>query len=184
MPSVWRANRPQPAEHLQADMDSCEIPSFLRKQSDTDSRLGDIKFNPSNIYNEDDFSPDDLLCKFNDLSVETNNFPHITMELMERISQGEVWTLVCDGSSLTGNVDLSWACLINWLTKNVTGIAPLNRHALRILNVELSKLDKPTQQKVNAMFAKSFANISANSWGLLKAQEKRTLIQRLKKIMA
>jgi Ca-activated chloride channel family protein len=184
VPSVWRANRSQATKHLQVEMENCEIPSFLRKQSDTDSGLGDIKFKPSKIYNEDDFSPDDLLCRLNDLAVETNDFSHITMDLTERISQGEVWTLVCDGSSLAGNVDLSWACLINWLTKNVTGIAALNRHALRILNVELSKLDKPSQQKVDAMFAKSFTNISTYSWGMIKAQEKRSLLQRIRKIMA
>jgi hypothetical protein len=74
--------------------------------------------------------------------------------------------------------------LFDWLSKNVKGIVALNRHALRILHAELAKLDDPSRQKAQDLFAKSFTNINLNSWGLAKAQKKRTLLQRLKRIMA
>jgi hypothetical protein len=184
---VWRTNRTQTDAKVQSlsqsDMDDYEIPAFLKKQADGGS-WGDIKFSPPNIFNENDFSPDDMLHKFNELALETNDFLQIKFELMDPIYEGEVWTVLCNASGADGHVDHYWACLLDWLSKNVKGIVALNRHALRILHAELAKLDDPSQQKAQDLFAKSFTNITPNSWGLAKAQKKRTLLQRLKRIMA
>ena len=188
VPSVWRTNRTQTTAKVQAlsqaDFDNYEIPDFLKKQAGGGNDFGDIRFSPTVIFNEDEFSPDDMLRKFNELAVETNDFSHITFELMDPIYEGEVWTVLCNASGADGHVDHYWACLLDWLSKNVKGIVSLNRHALRILHAELAKLDDPSQQKAHVLFAKSFANIAVNSWGLVKAQKKRSLLQRLKRIMA
>jgi len=187
VPSVWRTNKKQSISKVdqlaQGGVDDYEIPDFLKKQADGGNDFGDIKFSPPIIFYEDDFSPKDMLRKFNELAVETNDFSHITFELMDPIYEGEVWTVLCIASG-DGHVDNYWACLLNWLSKNVKGIVALNRHALRILHAELAKLDDPSQQKAQDLFAKSFTNITPNSWGLAKAQKKRTLLQRLKRIMA
>lgn len=187
VPSVWRTNKTQTTSKVDklalGGADDYEIPDFLKKQADGGSDFGDIRFSPPIIFNEDDFSPKDMLRKFNELAVETNDFSHITFELMDPIYEGEVWTVLCIASG-DGHVDNYWACLLNWLSNNVKGIVALNRHALRILHAELAKLDDPSQQKAQDLFAKSFINITPNSWGLAKAQKKRTLLQRLKRIMA
>jgi Ca-activated chloride channel family protein len=187
VPSVWRTNKKQSISKVdqlaQGGVDDYEIPDFLKKQADGGNDFGDIKFSPPIIFYEDDFSPDDMLRKFNELAVETNDFSHITFELMDPIYEGEVWTVLCIASG-DGHVDNYWACLLNWLANNVKGIVALNRHALRILHAELAKLDDPSQQKAQDLFAKSFTKITPNSWGLAKAQKKRTLLQRLKRIMA
>ncbi|NBU19661.1 MAG: hypothetical protein EBS44_10570, partial [Betaproteobacteria bacterium] len=166
-PSVWRTNKTQTTSKVdklaQGGVDDYEIPDFLKKQAG---------------------GPDDMLRKFNELAVETNDFSNITFELMDPIYEGEVWTVLCNASGADGHVDHYWACLLDWLSKNVKGIVSLNRHALRILHAELAKLDDPSQQKAYGLFAKSFANIAVNSWGLVKAQTKRSLLQRLKRIMA
>jgi hypothetical protein len=186
-PSVWRTNKAQTAAKAQpfsqADFDNYEIPAFLKKQSDVGSWT-DIKFSPPDILNEDDFSPDDMLRKFNELALQTNDMTHISFELMGPIVDGEVWTVLCNASGGNGLVEPYWACLIHWLSTQVNGIVALNRHALRILRAELAKLDASTQQKVHDEFTKTFANITPNSWGLVKAQKKRGLLQRLKRIMA
>jgi hypothetical protein len=52
------------------------------------------------------------------------------------------------------------------------------------MQAELYKLDYPSQQKARDLFALFFNNITPSSWGLVKAQKKRTLLQRLKRIMA
>ena len=186
-PSVWRTNKKQSISKVdqlaQGGVDDYEIPDFLKKQAGGGNDFGNIRFSPPIIFNEDDFSPDDMLRKFNELAVETNDFSHITFELMDPIYEGEVWTVLCIASG-DGHVDNYWACLLNWLSNNVKGIVALNRHALRILHAELAKLDDPSQQKAQDLFAKSFTNITPNSWGLAKAQKKRTLLQRLKRIMA
>lgn len=186
-PSVWRTNKTQTNSKVdklaQGGVDDYEIPDFLKKQAGGGNDFGNIRFSPPIIFNEDDFSPKDMLRKFNELAVETNDFSHITFELMDPIYEGEVWTVLCIASG-DGHVDNYWACLFDWLSKNVKGIVALNRHALRILQAELAKLDDPSQQKAQDLFAKSFINITPNSWGLAKAQKKRTLLQRLKRIMA
>ena len=187
VPSVWRTNKKQSISNVdqlaQGGVEDYEIPDFLKKQAGGGNDFGNIRFSPPIIFNEDDFSPDDMLRKFNELAVETNDFSHITFELMDPIYEGEVWTVLCIASG-DGHVDHYWACLFDWLSKNVKGIVALNRHALRILHAELAKLDDPSQQKAQDLFAKSFTNITPNSWGLAKAQKKRTLLQRLKRIMA
>jgi len=187
VPSVWRTNRTQIDAKIQSlsqsDMDDYEIPAFLKKQADGGS-WGDIKFSPPNIFNENDFSPDDMLRKFNELALETNDFSHITFELMDPIVDGEVWAVLCNASGTDGHVNHYWACLLDWLSNNVNGIVTLNRHALRILNTELAKLDDSSKQKARELFTQSFVLIAPNSWGLVKAQKKRTLLQRLKRIMA
>jgi Ca-activated chloride channel family protein len=187
-PSVWRTNKKQSISNVdqlaQGGVDDYEIPDFLKKQAGGGNDFGNIRFSPPIIFNEDDFSPDDMLRKFNELAVETNDFSHITFELLDPIVDGEVWTVLCNASGADGHVDHYWACLLDWLSKNVKGIVALNRHALRILQAELAKLDDPSQQKAQDLFAKSFTNITPNSWGLAKAQKKRTLLQRLKRIMA
>jgi hypothetical protein len=187
VPSVWRTNKTQTTSKVDklalGGADDYEIPDFLKKQAGGRNDFGDIKFSPPIIFYEDDFSPDDMLRKFNELAVETNGFSHITFELMDPIYEGEVWTVLCIASG-DEHVDHYWACMLNWLSKNVKGIVALNRHALRILHAELAKLDDPSQQKAQDLFAKSFTNITPNSWGLAKAQKKRTLLQRLKRIMA
>jgi Ca-activated chloride channel family protein len=186
-PSVWRTNKTQTTSKVDklalGGSDDYEIPDFLKKLADGGNDFGDIKFSPPIIFYEDDFSPDDMLRKFNELAVETNDFSHITFELMDPIYEGEVWTVLCIASG-DGHVDHYWACMLNWLSNNVKGIVALNRHALRILHAELAKLDDPSQQKAQDLFAKSFTKITPNSWGLAKAQKKRTLLQRLKRIMA
>jgi hypothetical protein len=187
VPSVWRTNRTQTDAKIQslsqADMDDYEIPAFLKKQADGGG-WGDIKFSPPNIFNENDFSPDDMLRKFNELALETNDFSQIKFELMDPIYEGEVWEVLCNASGADGHVDHYWACLLDWLSKNVKGIVTLNRHALRLMQAELYKLDYPSQQKARDLFALFFNNITPSSWGLVKAQKKRTLLQRLKRIMA
>jgi len=187
VPSVWRTNKTQTTSKVDklalGGSDDYEIPDFLKKQAGGGNDFGDIRFSPPIIFNEDDFSPKDMLRKFNELAVETNGFSHITFELMDPIYEGEVWTVLCIASG-DGHVDNYWACLLNWLSNNVKGIVALNRHALRILHAELAKLDDPSQQKAQDLFAKSFTKIVPNSWGLAKAQKKRTLLQRLKRIMA
>ena len=187
VPSVWRTNRTQTDAKIQSlsqsDMDDYEIPAFLKKQADGGS-WGDIKFSPPNIFNENDFSPDDMLRKFNELALETNDFSHITFELMDPIYEGEVWEVLCNASGADGHVDHYWACLLDWLSKNVKGIVTLNRHALRLMQAELYKLDYPSQQKARDLFSLFFNNITTDSWGLVKAQKKRSLLQRLKRIMA
>ncbi len=188
VPSVWRTNKKQSISKVdqlaQGGVDDYEIPDFLKKQAGGGNDFGNIRFSPPIIFNEDDFSPDDMLRKFNELAVETNDFSHITFELLDPIVDGEVWTVLCNASGADGHVDHYWACFLDWLSKNVKGIVALNRHALRILHAELAKLDDPSQQKAQDLFAKSFTNITPNSWGLAKAQKKRTLLQRLKRIMA
>ena len=171
-PSVWRTNKAQVAAKAQA-----------LSQADGGS-WGDIKFSPPNIFNENDFSPDDMLRKFNELALETNDFSHITFELMDPIYEGEVWEVLCNASGADGHVDHYWACLLDWLSKNVKGIVTLNRHALRLMQAELYKLDYPSQQKARDLFSLFFNNITTDSWGLVKAQKKRSLLQRLKRIMA
>jgi Ca-activated chloride channel family protein len=187
VPSVWRTNKTQTTSKVDklalGGADDYEIPDFLKKQAGGRNDFGDIKFSPPIIFYEDDFSPDDMLRKFNELAVETNDFSHITFELMDPIYEGEVWTVLCIATG-DGHVDHYWACMLNWLSKNVKGIVALNRHALRILHAELAKLEDSSQQKAQDLFAKSFTNITPNSWGLAKAQKKRTLLQRLKRIMA
>ena len=109
---------------------------------------------------------------------------HITFELLSPIVDGQVWTTLCEAAGTNGQVDLYWACLLNWLSNNVEGIVTLNRNALRILHAELAKLDDASKDYAEDIFDLFFANITPNTWGLVKAQKKRSLLQRLKRILA
>ena len=183
-PSVWRTNRTQSGANndlsSQGGVDNFQLPEFLRKpEGDLMTDL-QAKFFP---FEEDDFTPTDMLEKFNELSVTTSNFGNITWELMGKVSKGYVWEVLCDTAGEDGDVDQYWACLLNWLSGAVPGIVPLARHAKRRISVELAKLDADLQQAAEGKFASVFQGISTSSWGQTKAKEKRSLGRRLKKIL-
>lgn len=180
LPSVWRTNRTAAAAKVDAlasgGLDDYEIPAFLRKQDDASSS--------NSIFNEDSFTPDQMLEKFNELSLTTTKFNDITWELMERISEGYVWKVLCDMAESKDEIDSYWACLLWWLSNEVVGITSLNRHAQRLLNSKISLIEGTFVQEIEEHLARAFPGITKSSWGQTSASERRSLISRFKKIFS
>jgi hypothetical protein len=127
-------------------VDDIEVPAFLRKQADVQP----ARKKPMN--------PIRLLERFNELSIQHSKFFEIVSELMNEISKKSVdniWNVIRE---LVGNqpdpIDLwaGWACLLDWLSTELGNTVPLNRHAQRVLQFELQKVDPVMRQKTSISF--------------------------------
>ena len=179
IPAVWRSARSHSASSIDSmsasGMDDIEIPSFLRKQA---SGSGTRR-----TFEEDHFSPEQMLEKFNELSVVTTKFSDITWELTEKVSEGYVWKVLCELAGPGESVEVYWACLLSWLSNEVPGIVSLTRHSQRLLNVQISTVEAAAFKEIQDHFAGAFQGISKSSWGVTPAVEKRSLISRFKKLV-
>lgn len=178
-PAVFRTNRTAAASRVQdlgfQDMDDFEIPAFLRKQDDSGKSKA--------VFEEDSFTPEEMLEKFNELSLTTTKFSDITWELMERVSKGYVWKVLCEIASSEDEMDAYWACLLRWLSNEVAGIVSLTRHSQRLLNAQIANIEATLIQEVEEQLTQAFPTISRSSWGQTPATEKRSLLSRFKKLM-
>ncbi len=178
-PAVWRASRSAAASRVSdlsfQDMDDFEVPAFLRKQDDSATSKA--------VFEEDSFTPEEMLEKFNELSLTTTKFSEITWELMERVSKGYVWKVLCEMASSEDEMDAYWACLLRWLSNEVAGIVSLTRHSQRLLNAQIANIEASLVQEVEEKLAQAFPTISKSSWGQTSATEKRSLLSRFKKLM-
>ena len=178
-PAVFRTNRTAAASKVDAlasgGMDDYEIPAFLRKQPDSS--------NSKPAFDDDRFTPEQLLEKFNDMCLITTKFSDITWELTESVSDGFVWKVLCDIAEGKDKIELHWACLIRWLANEVPGIVSLTRHSQRIINAQVASIDAASIQEIEAKFVNAFPGITKSSWGQTSAAEKRSLLSRFKKLM-
>lgn len=178
-PAVFRTNRTAAASRVQdlgfQDMDDFEVPAFLRKQDDSATSKA--------VFEEDSFTPEEMLEKFNELSLTTTKFSDITWELMERVSKGYVWKVLCEIASSEDEMDAYWACLLRWLSNEVAGIVSLTRHSQRLLNAQIANIEASLVQEVEEQLVQAFPTISKSSWGQTPATEKRSLLSRFKKLM-
>ena len=178
-PAVFRTNRTAVAAKLQDlsfdGMDDIEIPAFLRKDGGASK--------PTPVFDEDSFTPEEMLKKFNELALTTTKFSDITWELMERVSKGYVWKVLCEMASSEDEMDAYWACLLNWLSNEVAGIVSLTRHSQRLLNSQMAAIEATFARQVEEQLADAFPTISKSSWGHTQATEKRSLLSRFKKLM-
>ena len=158
-----------------AGFDDIEIPAFLRKQEDSATSKA--------VFEEDSFTPEEMLEKFNELSLTTTKFSDITWELMERVSKGYVWKVLCEMASSEDEMDAYWACLLRWLSNEVAGIVSLTRHSQRLLNAQIANIEISLVREVEEQLTQAFPTISMTSWGQTHATEKRSMLSRLKKLM-
>jgi len=177
--SVWRTNRTQASARVDSlaagGMDDFEIPAFLRKSEGSNSKPA---------FEEDSFTPEQMLEKFNELSLTTTKFSDITWELTERIAEGYVWNVLCKIADDESELDLYWACLLRWLSNEVAGIVSLTRHSQRLLNAQIANIEASLVQEVEEQLTQAFPTISKSSWGQTPATEKRSLLSRFKKLMS
>ena len=146
-PSVYRSKKSSVLYSLKAGgVDDVEVPAFLRKQADVQP----ARKKPMN--------PIRLLERFNELSIQHSKFFEIVSELMNEISKKSVdniWNVIRE---LVGNqpdpIDLwaGWACLLDWLSIELANTVALNRHAQRVLQFELQKVDPVMRQKTSISF--------------------------------
>jgi Ca-activated chloride channel homolog len=156
VPSVWRANRSAAAAKVDAlaagGMDDFEIPAFLRRQADSAPAR--------KLLNGDGATPNQLLEKFNELSLTSTNFSDITQALREQIAASSAWKALEEDQ-----IEANLACLLDWLSKRVQGIVSLTRHSRRLLNAQIAKIDPALIQKAEGHFNRAFSSISKASWG-------------------
>ncbi len=175
-PAVFRASRTAAAPRIDSqNMDDFEIPAFLRKQDDVSKSKVALE--------ESSFTPEEMLEKFNELSLTTTKFSDITRELMKRLSKGYVWKVLCEMASSEDEMDAYLACLLWWLSNEVTGIVSLTRHSQRLLNTQIAKIEASLVQEVDEQLAKAFPTISKFSWGYDPVAKKRSFFSSFKKLM-
>lgn len=163
-PSVMRNSR-KSASNLSAQvraletagMEDYDIPAFLRRQTD------DVVDSQDSM--DAVLSPDQMVEKFNELCLITTKFKEITFELMEIVSEDDIWTVLLEVAESQDNVDLYWACLLNWLPKDVLGVTSLSRHAQRMINFQLAGIDAAEIKRIEAKFAKALPAITMLNWG-------------------
>ena len=178
-PAVWRASRTAAASRVRdlsiQDMDNFEIPSFLRKEERSSSK--------KTAFEVDHFTPEQLLEKFNELSVATTEFGYITRELSRQMSNSFVWKVLSDTAESSDELDACLACLLWWLSNEVPGIVSLTRHSQRLLNAQISNIEAGFAQEVQDDFTATFAGISKSSWGNTTSSKNRSLLSRFKKLI-
>jgi len=178
LPSVWRTSRVPASAKVDAlaagGMDDYEIPAFLRKPEGPSVKP---------VFDDDSFTPDQMLEKFNELSLTTTKFSDITWELTERVSKGYIWKVLCDLAESKDDLDTYWACLLWWLSNEVSGIVSLTRHSQRLLNSQMAVIEATFVREIEDHLSEAFPTISNSSWGQTAATEKRSLLSRFKKLM-
>lgn len=177
--SVWRASRitsgATPGGLASGGMADLEIPAFLRKQADSISA--------KRVMEDDTVTPEQLIKRFNELSVTTTRFADIADELTLQMSRGGVWRVLSDMAGSLSPMDVCLACLLFWLTKEVPGIVSLTRHSQRLLNVQMAVIEAQFVREVEEKLSMEFPNISKSSWGNTPATEKRSLLARFKRFI-
>jgi Ca-activated chloride channel family protein len=181
VPSVWRTNRTQSAARVDAisagGMDDFEIPAFLRKQVDED--LVDVT--PQSPGLEDLYNPQELVIRFNKLCLTSPDFEAVCKRLPQDHMTGVLWTALSKVAGESDNLGTAWACLIEWLLEK-TGIA-LARHALRLLNPELLRMENDFKTAARAEFDAVFKNITSASWGINLVAPKKSILQKVKRLL-
>jgi hypothetical protein len=56
--------------------------------------------------------------------------------------------------------DFYWACLLQWLSNNVSGVKTLTRHSQRLLRVQFANVDKDDISQVQETLSRAFSKIS------------------------
>jgi Ca-activated chloride channel family protein len=179
VPAVWRSSRTAAASRVSdlsiQDIDDFEIPSFLRKEE----RSSSIK----SICEDDIFTPEQLLEKFNELSVSSTEFSDITRELSQLMSSGFVWKVLSDMADSPDEMDACVACLLLWLSNEVQGIVPLARHSQRLLNAQMAIIEAGYATEVQDDLAAIFSRISKSSWGQSPTSESRSLLSKFTSLL-
>jgi Ca-activated chloride channel family protein len=174
--AVFRTNRTPAASKIDSqNMDDFEIPAFLRKQDDVSTSKIALK--------ESGLTPEEILEKFNELSLTTTKFSDIARELMEPASKGYAWKVLCEMASSEDEMDAYLACLLWWLSNEVAGIVSLTKHSQRLLNAQIAKIDASFVQKVEDQLAEALPTISKFSWGCAPATKKLSLLSSFKKFI-
>jgi Ca-activated chloride channel family protein len=176
--SVWRTNRSAAASKVDAlsagGMDDYEIPAFLRKSERPSTKP---------TFDEGSFTPDQVLQKFNELSVTTSKFSDITWELTARVSEGYIWQVLSDMAESKDDIDTYWACLLWWLAHEVPGVCALSRHSERMLLSQMKVIEASLVEEIAGQLQRALPSISKQSWGITSIIEKRSLLSRLKSIV-
>jgi hypothetical protein len=94
---------------------------------------------------------------------------------------GVLWTALSKVAGESDNLGTAWACLIEWLVEK-TGIA-LTRHALRLLNPELLRVETDFKTAARAEFDAVFKNITSASWGITLVAPKKSILQKVKRLL-
>lgn len=180
VPSVWRSSRSQTAGQIDSlaagGMDDIEIPAFLRKSEMAPSTTP--------VFEEDSFTPELMLERFNELSLTTTKFSDITWELTEEVSDGYVWKVLSEMAESKDEIDTCWACLLWWVSNEVPGIVSLTRHSQRLLKAQITIIEATFVQKIEEHLTKAFPTISKSSWGQIPATGGRSLLSRFKRLMS
>lgn len=158
-------------------MDDLEMPAYLRKQCNEGYRGAD----PAGPKLADRFSLTQLLAKFNDLSLTFTDFEAGCTSLSRDFWTGEVRAAVSKLAGESDSFGAAWACLIEWITEQ-TGIA-LARHAQRLLNSELGKVDATLRSLARNEFSAVFHVIGPTISGEERVQHKTTLLQKVKRYL-
>lgn len=174
-PSVLRGTAAQRVDRLsKSGMDNFEISSFLRKPEPKTAQS-----DPSGI---DGFSPEKLIEKFNELSLMLNKFSEVADELNALMPEVPVLKAMRDAACSDKKLVTYWACLLSWLSTDVPGCSPLNKHAERLLKSALKKVDQQDVVQIKAEFLATFLDISPTTWGNVVAAAKPTMSSRLKQL--
>lgn len=159
IPTVMRNPRKKSLQFLRDTTDDLDIPAFLRRQGDDDAESN------SNFI-EDDFSPQMLIEKFNELCLISTKFNLITSELTELVLDEPFWEVfLLEIVESKDQMPLYWACLIRWLANDVRGVESLSRHGQRVLNAQLANVSAAEIQAVEENLIRTFIGLTKLSWG-------------------
>jgi hypothetical protein len=153
VPSVWRTNRTRSSKVdslASGGMDDFEIPAFLRKQSDVE------KTSPT---------PEALLNCFNSSAVTSADFS-ATIALVSSLAKDtnieKLVALIVDDSI---NTEQAWALLLDWLVTQLGAKFTLERHAQRMLKVQIAAIDEDTKAAAGNKIAGLLPSLGLKDWG-------------------
>ncbi len=180
VPSVWRTNRAQASAQVDklanGGLDDYEIPAFLRKQDEVAKK--------SLSGREGHSSPEDILKKFNHLTVTTNKFSEIVAALQSDVSSDDEMEVLRQLVDAGYDLEQIWACLIRWIANNVQCSTALTRHSLRILNEVLTRFSDGNSSVIESGFSNAFPQISSSAWGYVDDRKGGSILNRIKNLIS
>jgi len=171
VPSVWRTNRVQAATKVDllaiGGMDDYEIPDFLKVDSD-----GGTWFNKSHqdeIVSEIDqgFTPKRIIAHVNQVALTNKDLGDLIEQLSTMMRDSSVWTLITKNERFKTKDErvAFWCVMLQWLSDTLGGDCELERHAKRLLDTVLFRLNPLDENAMELLLKNQFPHIRETSWG-------------------
>jgi len=144
-----------------------DVPAFLRKSVESD----DVP----------NVTPTGLLTAFNDAALKVQDFGDALLAIRIYEVPKNIVKLVKAVTKEAGSRETAWALLLDWLSIQLVGKCALERHAQRLLRVQLAGVDKNVRLSISGKFSKAVPGLQEGDWGVVSVTLLDKIVHKVKR---